>query len=116
MPVPFVRNQPPFLAATSTPPGLDSEVAFISGVTSDARVAATSFGAWTAFEPSPSIPAQYNPYYSNATKWSDPTLQPGGTPAVISYQFDTASNWSNEEKDARRYFRRQQRFLLRPDP
>ena len=53
-----------------------------------------------AFEPYPSIPAQYNPYYSNATKWGDPTLQLAGTPAVVTYQFDTASKWSNDEKGA----------------
>ena len=74
MPVPFARSQAPSFAAPVTPPGRESEVTFISGVTSDATVAATSFGAWTAFEPKPSIPAQYNPYYSNTTKWGDPTL------------------------------------------
>ena len=88
MPDPFARSQAPSFAAPVTPPGLESEVTFISGVTSDATVAATSFGAWTAFEPRPSIPAQYNPYYSNTTKWGDPTLLPSGTPAVVTYQFD----------------------------
>ena len=88
MPDPFARSQAPSFAAPVTPPGLESEVTFISGVTSDATVAATSFGAWTAFEPYPSIPAQYNPYYSNTTKWGDPTLLLAGTPAVVTYQFD----------------------------
>ena len=93
-PFEFSRSQAPFFPTTIAPPGRESEVTFISGVTSDATVAATSFGSWTAFEPYPSIPAQYNPYYSNATKWGDPTLQLAGTPAVVTYQFDSESNWS----------------------
>ena len=88
-PFEFSRGQAPFFPTTIAPPGREAEVAFISGVASDATVAATSFGSWTAFEPYPSIPAQYNPYYSNATKWGDPTLQLAGTPAVVTYQFDS---------------------------
>ena len=99
-PVEFSRNQAPSVPTTIAPPGRQSEVTFISGVTSDATVAATSFGAWGAFEPYPSIPAQYNPNYSNATKWGDPTLQLAGTPAVVTYQFDTDSDWSAPEKNA----------------
>ena len=101
MPAPFdSRNPAPSVATTTTPPDLQSEVTFISGVAADATVAATSFGAWGAFEPYPSIPAQYNPYYSNATKWGDPTLQLGGTPAVVTFQFDAESDWSAPEKNA----------------
>ena len=100
MPDPFTRSQAPSFVAPVTPPGREAEVTFISGVTADATVAATSFGAWFAFEPYPSIPAQYNPYYSNTTKWGDPTLQLAGTPAVVTYQFDTDSNWSDDEKGA----------------
>ena len=100
MPDPFTRSQAPSFLAPVTPPGREAEVTFISGVTADATVAATSFGAWVAFEPYPSNPAQYNPYYSKATKWGDPTLQLAGTPAVVTYQFDTASNWSDDEKGA----------------
>ena len=85
------------LRPPSAPPGRESEVTFISGVTADATVAATSFGAWGLSGP-PSIPAQYNPYYSNTTKWGDPTLQLAGTPAVVTYQFDNESNWSDERK------------------
>ena len=99
MPVPFARSQAPSFAAPVTPPGLESEVTFISGVTSDATVAATSFGAWTAFEPRPSIPAQYDPYNSNTTKWGDPTLLPSGTPAVVTYQF-YPNVWSEDEEKA----------------
>jgi hypothetical protein len=94
MPDPFARSQAPSFVAPVTPPGREAEVTFISGVTADATVAATSFGAWTR----PSIPPQYNPYYSYTTKWGDPTLQLGGTPAVVTYQFDT--NWLPEEKTA----------------
>jgi hypothetical protein len=97
-PAEFSRSQAPFFPTIIAPPGREAEVAFISGVASDATVAATSFGSWTAFEPYPSIPAQYNPYYSNATKWGDPTLQLAGTPAVVTYQFDTGSDWSAPEK------------------
>ena len=89
MPDPFTRSQAPSFVAPLTPPGREAEVTFISGVTADATVAATSFGAWFAFEPYPSNPAQYNPYYSKTTKWGDPTLQLAGTPAVVTYQFDT---------------------------
>jgi serralysin len=100
MPIPFARSQAPSFAAPVTPPGPEAGVTFISGVAADATVAATSFGAWTAFEPYPSDPAQYNPYYSYTTKWGDPTLQLGGTPAVVTYQFDTASDWSGPEQTA----------------
>ena len=96
----FSRSPAPFFPTTITPPGQESEVTFISGVTSDATVAATSFGAWTAFQPNPSIPAQYNPYDSNATKWGDPMLLPSGTPAIVAYQFDTGSDWSGPDKNA----------------
>ena len=100
MPDPFARSQAPSFVAPVTPPGREAEVTFISGVTADATVAATSFGAWTR----PSIPPQYNPYYSYTTKWGDPTLQLGGTPAVVTYQFATyeseAANWSPAEKGA----------------
>src|SRR3954471_4830580 len=92
------RNPAPSVATTTTPPDLQSEVTFISGVTADATVAATSFGAWTAFQPYPSIPAQYDPYYSYTTKLGDPTLQLAGTPAVVTYQFGTNPNWSDDEK------------------
>ena len=94
MPDPVARSQAPSFAAPVTPRGLESEVTFISGVTADATVAATSFGAWIR----PTNPAQYNLYYSYTTKWGDPTLQLGGTPAVVTYQFD--ANWSPEEKTA----------------
>ena len=100
MPDPFTRSQAPSFVAPVTSPGREAEVTFISGVTADATVAATSFGAWFAFEPYPSIPAQYNPYYSKTTKWGDPTLQLAGTPAVVTYQFDTDSKWSTTEKNA----------------
>jgi serralysin len=100
MSYPFARRQAPFFPTTISPPGRESEVTFISGVTSDATVAATSFGSWTAFEPYPSIPAQYNSNSSNVTKWGDPTLQLAGTSAVVTYQFDSESGWSVPEQDA----------------
>jgi hypothetical protein len=99
-PAEFSRSQAPFFPTIIAPPGREAEVAFISGVASDATVAATSFGSWAAFEPYPSIPAQYNPYSSNVTKWGDPTLQLAGTSAVVTYQFDSESSWSVPEQDA----------------
>ena len=48
----------------------------------------------------PSNPAQYDPYYSKTTKLGDPTLQLAGTPAVVTYQFGTDPNWSDDEKGA----------------
>jgi serralysin len=100
MPDPFTRSQAPSFVAPVAPPGREAEVTFISGVTADATIAATSFGAWTAFQPYPSIPAQYDPYYSYTTKLGDPTLQLAGTPAVVTYQFGTDPNWSDDEKGA----------------
>src|SRR3954451_5405332 len=91
MPDPFTRSQAPSFVAPVTPPGLESEVTFISGVTADAKVAATSFGAWTAFEPYPSIPAQYNPYFANVTKWGD---------IVVTYQLYNESVGTTAEKGA----------------
>ena len=99
MPDPFTRSQAPSFVAPVTPPGREAEVTFISGVTADAKVAATSFGAWFAIEP-PTNPAQYNPYYSKTTKLGDPTLQLAGTPAVVTYQFGTDPNWWDDEKGA----------------
>ena len=100
MPDPFHPQSSAVFLAPVAPPGREAEVTFISGVAADATVAATSFGAWAAFQPYPSIPAQYNPYYSYTTKLGDPTLQLAGTPAVVTYQFDTDSNWSDDEKGA----------------
>jgi hypothetical protein len=79
------------VVTTTTPSDRQAEVAFISGATADATVAATSFGAWTAFEPYPSIPAQYNPYYANVTKWGD---------IVVTYQLYNELAWTKDEKDA----------------
>ena len=65
------------------------EIAFISGVTSNATVAANSYGAWSAA--GAAFPVTYNPTLSDANKWGDTTLSPSGTPGgEVSYWFDAA--------------------------
>jgi serralysin len=98
-PFEFSRNPAPSVATTTTPPSLQSEVTFISGVAAVATIAETSFGAWSAFEPYPSIPAQYNPYYSTAAKWGDATLQPAGAPGgIVTYAF--GPGWTADDQNA----------------
>src|SRR5690242_15951783 len=80
----------------TVPTGSDSEIAFVSGVTSSATVASTSFGAWDG-----NNPATYTPPYSYSAKWGSTALSPSGTPGgTVSYWFDAASNWTTPEKDA----------------
>jgi serralysin len=82
------------------PAEFEDEVAFISGVTSDAVVAATSYGTWS--HAGENNPATYDPDYAwYATKWGDTTLSTSGTPGGnVTYWFDTASNWATPEQDA----------------
>jgi serralysin len=79
-------------------PPLESEpeIAFISGVASNATVAAISFGSWSGL-----TPATYDPINSFATKWGSTTLLPAGAPAGnVSFWFDSpASNWQPIEID-----------------
>src|SRR5262245_26144474 len=77
-------------------PGSDPEITFISGVTSGAKVAATSFATWSGDDP-----ATYNPAQSAATKWGSTILSTSGTPGGnVTYWFDTASNWTPVEQSA----------------
>src|SRR5438093_916219 len=71
------------LAATP-PPGAETEVAFISGVTSLNTVVATSYWTWNGDNP-----ATYS-NTSEAAKWGSPT--PGTSGGTVTYWFDTASN------------------------
>src|SRR5262245_34735741 len=81
------------------PTEYDPEVTFISGVTSAAKVAATSYHTWEYA--GALTPATYDPNYAYATKWGDTTLSTSGTPGGnVTYWFDTASNWSTSEQDA----------------
>ena len=76
-------------------PGSDPDITFISGITSGATVAATSFWTWNFDNP-----ATYNAVQSSATKWGSTTLSTNGTPGGdVTYWFDTASNWTTTEKD-----------------
>ena len=77
------------------PSGAEPTVAFISGVTSAATVAGTSYGTWNG-----NSPATYNTTQSLAYKWGDTTLFPEGSGARISYWFDTPSAWTQAEQNA----------------
>jgi hypothetical protein len=83
------------------PLGSESEIAFISGVTSSATVAPISFGSWSAAgAPVPPQPIIYDPTFSDVTKWGSTTLLPAGAPASnVSFWFDTVSNWQPIELD-----------------
>jgi serralysin len=59
------------------PAGSDPTITFLSGVTSDAKVAAISFGTWTKQLLNP---PQYDPAFSFLMKWGSTALQSGGTP------------------------------------
>lgn len=72
----------------------ESEVAYISGVTSSGTVAATSFHTWNNDSP---------PTYgtvSGAAKWGSPT--PGTSGGTVTYYYDPASNWTGAEQAALR--------------
>ncbi len=73
-------------------PSLDDEVAFLSGVTADGKVAATSYGTWTEAKP-----PTYDPSFSSAVKWGSATPGKG---ASVTYFFSESSAWSDSEKKA----------------
>jgi Ca2+-binding RTX toxin-like protein len=78
--------------ASGLPAGTSSEITYLSGLTSNGTVAATSF--WTWKDNSPAT-------YSNTSydvKWGSPTPgTPGGT---VTYAFDPASHWTAAEQTA----------------
>lgn len=89
----FSRNPAPLAATTTTttPPDLQSEVTFISGVTSDATVAATSYGAWSDGDGE----------HSSVTKWGSTELSTSGTSGgTVTLVFDPVSDWSLQEQSA----------------
>jgi serralysin len=84
------------------PSGAESAVAFLSGVTSAATVAGTSYSAWNA-----DAPATYGLTISGTTnlsaafKWGSSTLAVDGTSGGnVTYWFDVPSNWTNAEQNA----------------
>ena len=85
---------------STVPTEFNPEVTFISGVTSAAKVAATSYGNWSYA--GGNTPATYDDHFAwYATKWGSTTLSTSGTPGgTVTYWFDTASNWSMTEQDA----------------
>jgi hypothetical protein len=74
----------------------ESEVAALSAVDENDLVAALSYGTWRDAPGYPTIPAQYGET-SDAFKWGNATP---GTTATITYWFDTASDWSEDEQSA----------------
>src|SRR4051812_36665035 len=83
-------------AAATGPSGSDTEVTFLSGMTSGGLVAGTSFGSWVAAG-APGTPG-YSSTFSWTTKWGPPTAGAGG--GTVTYWFDTASNWTTTEQNA----------------
>ena len=70
----------------------EKEVTFISGVTAQGTVAATSFWTWNQ-----DSPATYDPINSNQSKWG---ATQAGTGATITVGFTASSNWTSTEKAA----------------
>jgi len=75
---------------------LESEVAVISGVDANGRVAEHSYATWRDAQTYPTVPAAYA-NTADLFKWG---LPPIGTGATITYWFDTASTWSSDEQAA----------------
>ena len=69
----------------------ESEIAFLTGVTSSNTVAAVSYYTYDG-----NIPPAYNTV-AQAIKWGDTT--PGTAGGTVKYWFDPAAGWSNTEKD-----------------
>ena len=83
-------------SASAPPSGSESEIAFISGVTSTATVAATSFQSWNVG----TSPATYAAR-SSSFKWGSPNLSLAGTSGgTVTYSFDAASAWTATEQAA----------------
>jgi hypothetical protein len=75
-------------SAMPPPAGSDPTITFLSGVTSDAKVAAISFGTWTKQLLNP---PQYDPAFSFLMKWGSTVLQPAGVPGGnVTYSVDPA--------------------------
>ena len=85
------------------PSNAESAVAFVSGVTSTATVAGTSYWAWNT-----DAPATYGTTNSSgatnqslAFKWGSTTLAvDGAAGGNVTYWFDVPSSWTNAEQNA----------------
>jgi|FEC22Drversion2_1045045.scaffolds.fasta_scaffold00842_9 Peptidase M10 serralysin C terminal/Domain of unknown function (DUF4114) len=75
---------------------LEAEIADLSAVDAHGLVAAVSYGTWRDAPGYPTIPATYGST-SDAFKWGGATP---GTTATITYWYDTASGWTDAEKQA----------------
>ena len=75
------------------PSGAESEIGFISGITSASKLSGTAFATWKR-----DAPASYSTTTSYAIKWGGTT--PGTSGGTVTYFFDVASNWSTAEKGA----------------
>src|SRR5215470_18682070 len=79
-------------AAAAIPANSEGEITFLSGVSSGATVAGTSFWTWNG-----NSPATYGTT-SFDSKWGSSTIgTPGGN---VTYWFDAASNWTATERTA----------------
>lgn len=78
------------------PAPYESEIVAVGGVDENGQVAAVSYATWRDYTPYPAIPPLYGDT-AEVFKWGDPTP---GTGATISYWFNTASNWTDDEKAA----------------
>jgi len=79
------------------PDAWDPTVAFLSGVTADATIAAISYSSWE--NAGNTDPPTYSDDLSDVIKFGGLALSPSGTPGGdVAYWFDPASNWSAEEQ------------------
>jgi hypothetical protein len=74
----------------------ETEVEILSGVDASGRVAAETYATWRDYSTYPTEPPRYGGT-ADAFKWG---TGEAGIGATISYWFDTASNWSGDERDA----------------
>jgi hypothetical protein len=73
-------------------PGIEDEIAFISGVYPDGTLPLYAYGAWNVG----TTPADYSGGYTLSEKWGAPIARtPGGT---VSYYFTPSSNWNTAEQ------------------
>ena len=74
-----------------SPAQYESEIAFLTGVTSSNTVAAVSYYTYDN-----NVPPAYTTV-AQAIKWGDPI--PGTAGGTVKYWFDPAAGWNNTEKD-----------------
>lgn len=83
------------MSITTLLTNFDAQVTFVSGITSAAKVASTTFWTWRG-----NNPATFSGV-SDSMKWGSTTLSTQGTAGGnVTYWFDTASNWTAAERTA----------------